>query len=125
MQRFALVIGAGQAGLAAGYHLKKAGLNFVILDRVLRIGGIWRARYGSLTLFTPRSFSQLPGLDLQGDPAGYATRDEFADYLETYANRMDLPVRLGSEVQRLQQAEVAGSLPCCALESASQRRTSS
>lgn len=105
MKRFVLVLGAGQAGLAAGYHLKKAGVDFVILDRAPRIGDVWRARYASLTLFTPRSFSQLPGLDLQGDPAGYAIRDEFADYLEAYAKRMDLPVRLSSEIQRLEQNE--------------------
>ncbi len=64
MKRFVLVIGAGQAGLAAGYHLRKAGLDFVVVDRGPRIGASWRARYASLTLFTPRSFSQLPGLDL-------------------------------------------------------------
>lgn len=105
MQRLVLVIGAGQAGLAAGYHLKKAGLDFIIVERAPRIGDSWRARYASLTLFTPRSFSQLPGLDLQGDPKGYATRDEFAGYLEMYAKRMDLPVRLNSEVQRLGRNE--------------------
>ena len=105
MKRLVLVIGAGQAGLAAGYHLKKAGLDFIIVERAPRIGDSWRARYASLTLFTPRSFSQLPGLDLQGDPEGYATRDEFAVYLEAYAKRMDLPVRLNSEVQRLGWSE--------------------
>lgn len=105
MKPFVLVIGAGQAGLAAGYHLRKAGLDFVVVERAPRIGASWRARYASLTLFTPRSFSQLPRLDLPGDPAGYATRDEFADYLEAYAKRMDLPVRLTSEVQRLERNE--------------------
>ncbi|MDP2411562.1 MAG: NAD(P)-binding domain-containing protein [Pseudolabrys sp.] len=52
-----LVIGAGQAGLAAGFHLRKTNLSFFIVDRSRRIGESWRKRYDSLTLFTPRAFS--------------------------------------------------------------------
>lgn len=81
----ALVIGAGQAGLAAGYHLRRKGLEFHIVEQSARIGDSWRKRYESLTLFTPRSFGALPGLLLAGDPDGYPSRDEFADYLEAYA----------------------------------------
>lgn len=88
-----LVIGAGQAGLAAGYYLKIAGLSFTIVDRDKRVGDSWRARYDSLTLFTPRQFSALPGLDLPGNRELYASRDEFADYLERYAHDFGLPVQ--------------------------------
>ena len=49
-----VVIGAGQAGLSAGYHLQRAGRSFVILDGDARIGDNWRRRYDSLRLFTPR-----------------------------------------------------------------------
>jgi len=96
-----LVIGAGQAGLAAGYHLQRAGLPFRIVEAAGRPGESWRRRYASLTLFTPRSFSALPGMPLPGDPDGYPARDEFADYLESYATRFELPVMLGSKVTRL------------------------
>ena len=48
-----VVIGAGQAGLAAGYHLAERGHPFVILDADTRIGGSWRDRWDSLVLFTP------------------------------------------------------------------------
>lgn len=96
-----LVIGAGQAGLAAGYYLKIAGLPFTILDRNKRVGDSWRARYDSLTLFTPRQFSALPGLDLPGNRELYASRDEFADYLERYAAHFELPVQLGRHIFRL------------------------
>lgn len=98
-----LVIGTGQAGLAAGYHLARTKLSFVIVDRHARIGDSWRCRYDSLTLFTPRAFSTLPGLTLDGDPEGYPARDEFADYLEAYASHFDLPVLSGNGVAQLER----------------------
>jgi len=80
-----LVIGAGQAGLAASHELKRAGIGFLLIDAGSVIGDSWRKRYDTLTLFTPRSISSLKGMSLPGDPEGYATKDEFADYLAEYA----------------------------------------
>ena len=57
-----IVIGGGQAGLAAGYHLARAGFDFVILDAHARIGDAWRHRWDSLRLFTPARFNSLPGM---------------------------------------------------------------
>ncbi|MFC3229439.1 flavin-containing monooxygenase [Marinibaculum pumilum] len=98
-----LVIGAGQAGLAAGYHLRSTGLPFLIVDRAARPGEAWRQRYDSLTLFTPRRYSALPGMALPGDPDGFASAGEFADYLARYAAHFTLPLRLGAAVRRLRQ----------------------
>ncbi|HEX3304172.1 MAG TPA: NAD(P)/FAD-dependent oxidoreductase [Thermomicrobiales bacterium] len=98
-----LVIGAGQAGLALGYQLKQTGQTFLLVDRYDRIGESWRRRFDSLTLFTPRSYSALPGLPVSGDPNGYPTKDEIAAYLETYARHFDLPVALGTGIARLEQ----------------------
>ena len=56
-------------------------------------------RYDSLALFTPRAYSALPGLALTGDPNGYPSKDEIADYLEAYAAAFELPVRLGVDVR--------------------------
>ena len=103
-----LVIGGGQAGLAAGYHLKRSRLDFRILEAAPRVGDSWRRRYRSLTLFTPRAFSQLPGLRLTGKPDGYPSRREFADYLEHYASTLGLPVDLNAEVLRLTKDEGEG-----------------
>lgn len=100
-----LVIGAGQAGLAMGFHLKKTPLRFQLVERHGRVGDSWRNRYASLVLFTPRAYSALPGLVVPGDPDGYPTKDEMADYLETYANHFDLPVALGTGIRRLERAD--------------------
>src|SRR5215469_6795327 len=56
-----IVIGGGQAGLAAGYHLAKRAVPFLILDANQRIGDAWRNRWDSLRLFTPARYNALPG----------------------------------------------------------------
>ena len=96
------VIGGGQTGLAIGYFLARSGHRFVILERQAQIAPAWRERWDSLTLFTPRRFSALPGLPLPGDPDGYPTRDEVIAYLERYAETFELPVELDSEVEELE-----------------------
>jgi putative flavoprotein involved in K+ transport len=53
----------------------------------------------------PRSYSGLPGLPVPGDPDGYPTRDEIADYLEGYADHFDLPVVLGTGVRRIERID--------------------
>ncbi len=100
-----LIIGAGQAGLALAYHLKSTSLRYLLVERHSRIGDSWRNRYDSLTLFTPRSFSALPGRKFEGDPQGYATRDEFADYLEIYARHFEFPIHLNQGVCRLERVD--------------------
>jgi putative flavoprotein involved in K+ transport len=94
-----VVIGAGQAGLSMGYYLKQSSLSFIIVDDNKCAGDVWRNRYDSLVLFTPRSFSALPGLALEGDPSGFPTKDEIADYLERYAHTFDLPIKFSCDVQ--------------------------
>ncbi|MEU6415450.1 NAD(P)/FAD-dependent oxidoreductase [Microbispora sp. NPDC046933] len=98
MNHDTLIIGGGQAGLALGYHLRRAGLRFAVLDAHRRVGDAWRHRWDSLTLFTPRRYDGLPGLPFPGDPDGHPGKDEVADYLEAYAERFALPVRLGCHV---------------------------
>lgn len=98
-----VVIGGGQAGLSMGYYLKQTSLTFMILDNQKSVGDVWRKRYDSLILFTPRAYSSLPGLTLKGDPAGFPTKDEIADYLEKYACTFDLPIQSNCHVKRLQK----------------------
>jgi putative flavoprotein involved in K+ transport len=96
-----VVIGGGQAGLAMGYYLRQQGRRFIIFERGDSIAPAWRERWDSLTLFTPRRYSALPGLPFPGDPDGYPTRDEVIPYLERYAETFELPIELSSEVRRL------------------------
>src|SRR5918994_1255953 len=100
-----VVVGAGQAGLAMGYFLRRQGRRFVILERPGQIAPAWRERWDSLTLFTPRRYSALPGLPFPGDPDGYPTRDEVIAYLERYAGNFELPIELNSDVRKLEGRE--------------------
>jgi putative flavoprotein involved in K+ transport len=99
------VIGAGQAGLAMGSFFRGQGRRFVILERAGEIAPAWRERWDSLTLFTPRRYSALPGLPFPGDPDGYSTRDEVIVYLERYAETFELPIELNSEVKKLERSD--------------------
>jgi len=96
-----VVVGGGQAGLSVGYHLKRWGVPFVILDGSQRIGDAWRSRWDSLRLFTPALFDGLDGMPFPAPPFYFPTKDEMADYLETYARTFSLPVRLGVRVERV------------------------
>ncbi len=95
------VIGAGQTGLAVGYFLKRKGRDFILLDAADSVGSAWRSRWDSLTLFTPRRYSALPGLEFDGDPDGHPTRDEVIEYLERYAETFELPIELNTDVSEL------------------------
>ena len=96
-----VVIGAGQAGLALGYYLKKTGLTFRLLDASTRVGDSWRERYDSLRLFTPAEYDNLPGLRFPAPQGTYPTKDLVADYLEAYARQFSLPVQLQTQVTSL------------------------
>lgn len=96
-----VVIGGGQAGLAAGHHLARRGREFVILDSCTRVGDSWRCHWDSLRLFSPARAAALPGMRFPAPPSSYPTKDEMADFLEVYATSFDLPVRGGVRVTRL------------------------
>ena len=98
-----LVIGGGQAGLAVGYHLKRRGIPFLIVDANRRTGDSWRKRWDSLRLFTPNRFNSLPGMTIPGDGWGFPTKDELGDYLESYAQHFELPIRRGVKVDHLRR----------------------
>jgi len=90
-----IVVGAGQAGLAAGYYLKRAGLGFTLLDANAEIGASWERRWESLKLFTPARYNALPGLEFPGEPYALPGKSEVAAYLRRYARTFSLPVQRG------------------------------
>lgn len=99
-----IVIGGGQAGLAAGYHLRRQNLPFIILDANDRVGDAWRNRWESLRLFSPARFDGLDGMPYPGGAFTFPTKDEMANYLEAYATRFELPVRTSTRVERLSRS---------------------
>jgi putative flavoprotein involved in K+ transport len=100
-----VVIGAGQAGLATGYHLSRAGREFVILDSYERIGDNWRCHWDSLRLYSPARAAALPGMRFPAKRSAYPSKDEMADFLDAYRETFDLPIRGGVRVARVSRED--------------------
>ncbi|MFJ4878500.1 ArsO family NAD(P)H-dependent flavin-containing monooxygenase [Streptomyces sp. NPDC088745] len=99
-----VVVGGGQAGLAAGYHLRRQGLNFVILDADAAPGGSWQHMWTSLHLFSPAEHSSLPGRLMPAQPGEtYPDAGHVVDYLTDYEKRYDLPVQHGTRVDAVRR----------------------
>lgn len=101
-----VIVGAGQAGLAASACLSRHQIDHVILERH-EIGASWRRqRWNSFCLVTPNWTVRLPGQSYDGsDPDGFMGGGEFVEFLERYATRFRLPVHLGVEVQSAAQRD--------------------
>ncbi len=94
----ALVIGAGQAGVAASEHLGRAGIPHLVLERD-RIAERWRTgRWDSLVMNGPAWHDRFPGLEFPGDPEAFPGKDDVAEYFEAYVRKIAAPVRCGVEV---------------------------
>jgi putative flavoprotein involved in K+ transport len=98
-----VVIGAGQAGLATGYHLQRRGRPFVILDAATRVGDHWRQQWDTLALYSPAQYDSLPGLSFPAERWTFPGKDAVGDYLEAYAGHFRMPVVLRTRVQRLER----------------------
>jgi putative flavoprotein involved in K+ transport len=98
-----VIIGAGQAGLATGYHLQRRGRLFVILDASSRVGDNWRRQWDTLKLYSPAQYDSLPGLPFPARRWTFPGKDQVGDYLETYARRFELPVALETRVLSLER----------------------
>jgi cation diffusion facilitator CzcD-associated flavoprotein CzcO len=101
MDEKVVVIGAGPAGLASAAELGRAGVRALVLDRADSVGSSWRSRYDRLRLNTSRWTSTLPGARYARGTPLFPSRDEMVRYLEEYAERNRLELRLGTPVERL------------------------
>jgi cation diffusion facilitator CzcD-associated flavoprotein CzcO len=98
-----VVIGAGQAGLSASYHLKRRGLEHVVLDANAHPGGAWQHRWDSLSMEDVHGVAALPDSEAPGsseDRASVALARYFADYEREH----DLPVVRPVTVERVTSA---------------------
>ena len=105
-----LIIGAGQAGLSTGYHLRRRGRPLLIVDANPRIGDNWRQQWDTLRLYTPAKYDMLPGLPFPAARWHCPQKDEVGDYLERYALHFGLPVRISTWVERLEVRPDGGYL---------------
>lgn len=87
-----LIVGAGQAGLISGAHLKRLGVKTLIVDRHERVGDNWRKRYHSLNLHNPIEMNHFPFLPFPEHYPEYLPKDVLADWLEIYAQYFDLNI---------------------------------
>jgi putative flavoprotein involved in K+ transport len=105
-----LIIGAGQAGLTTGYHLRRRGRPVLIVDANARVGDNWRQQWDTLRLYTPARYDGLPGLPFPAARWHCPHKDEVGDYLERYALHFDLPVRTSTRVERIEARPGSGYL---------------
>lgn len=98
-----IIVGAGQAGLATAYHLTRRGRSCLVVDAHERVGDVWRQRFDSLRLFTPARYDGLPGMPFPLQGWEFPTGRQMADYLEAYAQTLELPVRTGFAVDGVQR----------------------
>lgn len=95
-----VVAGGGQSGLAAGYHLRRLGIDFAVLDGGSLPGGAWQHTWDSLRLFSPAAYSSLPGRLMPAQPGEtYPDAGHVLEYLADYEKRYELPVRHGVQVR--------------------------
>lgn len=98
----AVVIGAGQAGLSAAYHLKRLGIDFVVLDANPAAGGAWQHRWDSLTMHDVHGVADLPGADAPAWDRTARANVEVPRYFAEYERRFDLPVERPVRVLRVE-----------------------
>ncbi|MBC7151529.1 MAG: NAD(P)-binding domain-containing protein [Rhizobium sp.] len=96
-----LVIGGGQAGLAASEHLTNNGVAHLVIERK-RIAERWRSeRWDTLVANGPAWHDRFPNMTFDMDPDGFASKDSIVSYFEAYAKQIDAPIRCGVEVTAL------------------------
>ncbi|MFF4710865.1 NAD(P)-binding domain-containing protein [Streptomyces eurythermus] len=102
-----VVIGAGQAGLSAAYHLRRTGLapdrDFVVLDHSPGPGGAWQFRWPSLTFGKVHGMHALPGMELTDADPSRPSSEVVREYFDRYERAFDLRVRRPVDVRAVRE----------------------
>ncbi len=102
---FVLVVGGGQGGLALGAQLSDLGVPYLIVDKHPRVGDQWRSRYDSLVLHDPVWFDHLPFKPFPDGWPVFTPKDQMGDWLEAYADELDLDIWTSTELISAQYDE--------------------
>jgi putative flavoprotein involved in K+ transport len=107
-----VIIGGGQAGLAASYYLQAKKCEHLILEKNTRPGHVWTdERWDSFTIVTPNWAMLMPGSEYKGfDPDGYMPRDEVGVFFEQYVKNHNLPIRYRTIVTSIEKPNGRGYL---------------
>ncbi|RWR96088.1 putative indole-3-pyruvate monooxygenase YUCCA5 [Cinnamomum micranthum f. kanehirae] len=104
-----IIVGAGPSGLAVGACLKEQGVPFIMLERADCIASLWQKRtYDRLKLHLPKQFCQLPKLPFPDEFPEYPTKNQFINYLESYAKHFKISPRFNECVQSAKFDETSG-----------------
>ena len=99
MDEHVVIVGAGPAGLAAAWEIRRAGSDPLVVDQADAVAASWRGRHDHLRLNTHRMFSHQPGVRIPRRSGSYPARDDYVAYLQEYSAGMRL--RLGTRVHRI------------------------
>lgn len=100
-----VIVGAGPAGLALAYRLKRLGIMYRHVDESDCIGSPWRSRHPQLRLNTLRIFSHQPGMRIPRRCGRWVSRHDYVRYLEQYCERFGLHVELGTQVTSVTRSD--------------------
>ncbi|MFF3838532.1 NAD(P)-binding domain-containing protein [Streptomyces sp. NPDC001930] len=104
-----VVIGAGQAGLSAAFHLRRTGLepdrDFVVLDHAPRPGGAWQFRWPSLTYGKVHGMHALPGMELTGADPARPSSEVIGAYFDSYEQTFDLRIHRPVDVTAVREGD--------------------
>lgn len=93
-----LVVGAGQAGLSVASRLRVLGVDTLVIDRLPRVGDVWRNRYDSLTLHNAIWLNHLPYMPFPDTWPVYVPKDKLANWFECYVEAMEINVWTSTEL---------------------------
>ncbi len=102
-----IIIGAGPAGLAVAGRMRKANLDFEVLEQTDKIGWSWHNHYDRLLLHTVKQLSHLPHLPFPEDYPLYVPRQKLVDYLENYAKHFSIKPHFNTTVNSIKRVDDA------------------